>query len=283
MSDTNSKPEAWRPSFSDLIAVASLIAAFVMWLKQPSWQWGLPITVLLIALTILTAVRHQSHPIRRALVAICVCGILIWAAWEPIKKSFFTDYPNISFQWPMTFDDDPGEDSGDTTHPLPPVDGPAPTPPLPPVIIGPAPLGQRPLISSLARYVFSCSMRKQTTADAAKRKDFLQKSLPQWGEQIGFDISMADVPGGFCVTVEAKTQEAKNRFLSLGVAPVVAVVLIDVQKFGPQYTIVARADLPKEYQNYSLITPNALAPPITEAQRELGFFLGGNDDSCRVI
>ncbi len=103
MSDDNST-QRWRPSASDLIAVGALIAAVVMWLKQPNWETALPITTILILLVIITAVRHQSHPIRRAIFSISVIAILIWAAWEPIWNSFHTDYPNVAFQWPITFD-----------------------------------------------------------------------------------------------------------------------------------------------------------------------------------
>src|ERR1035437_1865140 len=95
--------QRWRPSVSDLIAVGALIAAGVMWLKQPNWESALPITIILILLVLITAVRYQSHPIRRAIFSIGVIAILIWAAWEPIWNSFHSDYPNIAFQWPLIF------------------------------------------------------------------------------------------------------------------------------------------------------------------------------------
>lgn len=146
-----------------------------------------------------------------------------------------------------------------------------------------APPGQRPLLSSAAKFIFACYMAKQTAAEAAKQKAFLQKSLKPLGDQIGFDLSMSDTAGGFRVTVEARTDEAKNRFLSFGILPIVATVFIDVQKYGPQTIVVARADLPKEFQNYTFITPNLEAPQIVEAQRQVGLFLGLTDNACHII
>ena len=158
-----------------------------------------------------------------------------------------------------------------------------PTPPAVPQNPIAAPPGQRPLLSSAAKFIFACYMAKQTAAEAAKQKAFLQRSLKQFGDQIGFDISMTGAVGGFRVTVEARTDEAKNRFLPLGVLPIVTTVFIDVQKYGPQMIVVARADLPKEFQNYTLITPNLQAPQIIEAEKQVGLFLGLTDDACHII
>jgi hypothetical protein len=176
------------------------------------------------------------------------------------------------------------------THPGEPAPEPPPrlpVVPMPPVVMPPisivAPPGQRPLLSSAAKFIFACYAAKQTAGQAAKQKAFLQNSLKPWGEQIGFDISMADTTGGFRVTVEAKTDEAKNRFLAFGVLPVVAVVFIDVQQFGPQIIVVASADLPKQYKAYSLVTPNASAAQIVEAQQQIGFFLALPDNACHLI
>jgi hypothetical protein len=79
------KDDFWRPSIADLFTVGAVVVAAVMWLKPPSWQWGLPITAVVIGLVIFTATRHPSHPIRRALVAIAVIGILVFAAWELLR------------------------------------------------------------------------------------------------------------------------------------------------------------------------------------------------------
>lgn len=95
--------ERWRPNFGEIVAVGACVAAAIMWFKPPNWEWGLPITAILIALVIFTAVRHQSHPIRRLLVATVAVIALVWAAAEPIWKSFRADYPNIAFQSPISF------------------------------------------------------------------------------------------------------------------------------------------------------------------------------------
>jgi uncharacterized protein (TIGR02594 family) len=93
----------WRPSIADLITVGAVVVAAVMWLKQPSWQWELPITAVVIGLVIFTAARHRSHPIRRVLVALSVIWILVWAAWEPFWNSFHADYPNTWLPWGVSF------------------------------------------------------------------------------------------------------------------------------------------------------------------------------------
>jgi hypothetical protein len=178
------------------------------------------------------------------------------------------------------------------THPAQPTPDPLPSLPVvstapkfvpPPPSIA-APPGQRPLISSAARFIFTCIATKQTAAQAAKQKAFLQKNLASWGDQIGFTITMADTAGGgYHITVEAKTDEAKNRFLALGVLPIVAVIYIEVQQYGPIISVVARADLPPEYQSYSRITPDLLAPPVVEAQSEIPYFLALPDNACHLI
>jgi uncharacterized membrane protein YjfL (UPF0719 family) len=158
-----------------------------------------------------------------------------------------------------------------------------PTQPVVPANPIVAPPGQRSLVSSAAKFIFACYAPKQTAAEAAKQKVLLQNSLKQFGDQIGFDISISDTVGGFRVTVEARTDEAKNRFLSLGVLPIVTTVFIDIQKYGPQTIVVAHADLPKEFQNYTLITPNLQAPQIVEAEKQVGLFLGLTDNACHII
>ena len=176
-------------------------------------------------------------------------------------------------------------------HPATPASDPPPSLPTvsdPPKMVIPqspiaAPPNQRPLVSSAARFVFMCDATKQTAAQAAKQKAFLQKNLPAWGEQIGFTIAMADTAGGYHITVEAKTDEAKNRFLAMGVLPVVALVHIEVQLYGPMISVVARADLPPEYQSYSRITPDLQAVPVVEAQSQIPMFLALPDNACHLI
>jgi len=126
-------------------------------------------------------------------------------------------------------------------------------------------------------------MAKQTPAQAAKQKAWLEKNIKAIGDEIGFALSMADIPGGFRITVEAKTDEAKDQFLKLGVLPIVVTVFVDVQELNPQTIVVAYADLPKEYHNFSLLTPNAEAPPIIEAQKQIASFLALTDDACHII
>ncbi len=277
---------AWRPTVTDLIGIGAFIVAVITWLVQPTWQIALPLAILVIVLVVFAAWRHQSHPIVRAIVAVAVVAGFVWLIWPPILKSVRKDYPYVALQspvllqWPITFDAEDDDDSDD--GPENPISN------VPPVIvqqptIPPAPFGQRPLISSEARFVFSCHFPKQSAADAAKRKLFLQKSLGPWGTQIGFNVSISDVAGGFRVTIIADTDEAKNRFLSMGILPVVAVIFIDVQRYGPETVVVAHADLPKEYQQFTLMTPSINAPQIVEGQKQVGLFFGGNDNSCHII
>ena len=93
------KDNFWRPSVADLIAVGGVVVAAIVWFRQPSWQWGLSITVVVIGLIIFTAARHHAHPIRRVLVATSAIGILVLAAWEPVWNSFSAEHPDFAFPW----------------------------------------------------------------------------------------------------------------------------------------------------------------------------------------
>jgi hypothetical protein len=265
----------WQPSFGDLVGIVAIVIAVIVYVVHPDWQIATILTAVAIALVIFAAIRHTGMLPVRGIIAAAVVGVMFIFVGPPIWKSFLADYPHIALQWPVTFDDD-GYDDELTPPPI------APAVIVPQPTIMPAPPGQRPLISSAARFLFSCHL-KQSAAAAANRKAFLQKSLGPWGEQIGFDISVTDVPGGFRVTINASTDEAKNRFLSLGILPVVATVFVDVQRYDQDTIVVAHADLPKEYQHFTLMTPSVNAPQIVEAQKQLGLFLGGNDNSCHIF
>ena len=50
----------WSPSVADLSGIGTLVAAFIMWIEPPNWEWGFPITVALIGLVIFAATGPLS-------------------------------------------------------------------------------------------------------------------------------------------------------------------------------------------------------------------------------
>jgi hypothetical protein len=97
------KPAQWHPSFGDIVTVIALVATVAMWLTQPNWEIGIPITIVTIGAVIFTALRHSAHPFVRWLTALAITLFLIVVAWRPIWQSFHKDYPEVAFQWPVTF------------------------------------------------------------------------------------------------------------------------------------------------------------------------------------
>lgn len=182
------KDEKWRPSFGELVAVGALVVAAVMWLKPPNWEWGLPITAVIVALVIFTAVRHQSHPIRRALIAAFAIIVLIWAAAGPIWKSFRDDYPRATFNWPIILN--------------PPVASQvkfADPPDIPPLNLPGPPL------SRWGNIMFICSTPH--SIDPSKRDEIIaqiKRNAEVYGKALGIEIIFNEIPYGIRFDVTAR-------------------------------------------------------------------------------
>jgi hypothetical protein len=253
--------EMWRPTFSDIIAIGALVATAVMWLTQPNWQIGIPVSALIVGLVIFAASRHQSHPVRRGLAAASVIGIYIWVAWQPISKSIQTDFPRIAFQWPVKID-------------------PQESPPSPDV-------PQEPLLptqSRLDRFIFACDIQPpRNPEEGKKQKETLQANIQAWADTIGVSASFSDIPNGTRVTAEAKTKEAKARFASMGLLPTITKVFLETRWVIQRQIVVAHAELPKDASMLSTLAPDPSAPEIIRAQDLIAQFLGAPEGACHLI
>jgi hypothetical protein len=86
----------WRPTFSDIVTVAALFGAAVMWFAPPNWEIGLPVVLLTAGAVIFTAFRHQSHPLLRSAISVAALIALFSVAWHPIWKDFSEKHPEIA-------------------------------------------------------------------------------------------------------------------------------------------------------------------------------------------
>lgn len=114
-------PEKWRPSVGDIITIAALVVAVIMWFVQPTWEIGAPLTAATIAVVIFAAARHPSHALVRIPIAGVVIAILIAVTWHPIFDSFRKEYPRAALNWPITLN-----------PPVTPLAPPADPPDMPP-------------------------------------------------------------------------------------------------------------------------------------------------------
>jgi hypothetical protein len=92
----------WRPTSGDVVTVAALVVAVIMWFDPPNWQIALPLVVFTLGVVIVTAFRHPSHPLVRGTIGTAVVIVLALVAWHPIWASFHKDYPRAAFNWPVT-------------------------------------------------------------------------------------------------------------------------------------------------------------------------------------
>jgi hypothetical protein len=193
--ESGPKKESWRPTFSDIVAVGALVGAAIMWLKPPNWEWGLPITAVLSVLVIFTAIRHHSHPIRRAIVAAVTILILMWAAAAPIWKSFRADYPRATFNWPITFN--PPE----TIATAPP--GPSDVPPL--NLPGP-PLSRWGNIMFICPYPPAIDPRNKDQVIAQ-----IRRNAEIYGRALGLDLAFNEIPYGVRFDVTARDTQGQAK------------------------------------------------------------------------
>jgi hypothetical protein len=93
------KGDRWRPTGSDWLTILALVVAVAVSFAPPNWKIGAPIVLITIIVILVAAIRDQSHPARRTAIALALSAYLLWAVWEPIWKSFSTDFPGITLQW----------------------------------------------------------------------------------------------------------------------------------------------------------------------------------------
>jgi hypothetical protein len=143
---------------------------------------------------------------------------------------------------------------GSSDHPVPPsapLESPSPSArqqppslPLPPV----------PTQSRLDRFIFNCEVPPpQTLEEDIKQKELLQKNIQAWAATIGVSASFSEIKDGTQATIEAKTKEAKARFISMGTVPGITKVILEARWIDRRKVVVAHAEVPKKYQFYSTV------------------------------
>jgi hypothetical protein len=255
------KKEPWRPSFGEVVAVGALVAAAVMWLKPPNWEWGLPITAILVALVIFTAIRHQSHPIRRAIVAVIAITVLVWAAAEPIWKSLRVDYPNMAFQSPITFN------TSAAPLQVPSID----PPDMPPLNLPGPPL------SRWGNIMFICPT--PPSIDPKKRDEVIEqikRNADIYGKALGLDLVFNEIPYGVRFDVTARDTQGQTRMqmaerYTVQMEAAANGILVDVTLYWiGAYAILSEFTLERDSQ---------MAKLWASQMEQLGFAAG----TCRML
>jgi hypothetical protein len=181
----------WNPTFPDIVTVGTAVGAVVMWFDPPGWRVGIVIWLGVVALVGFTALRHQSHPIKRGLIAGAVVLFLVFVTWRPIWESFHKDYPRAAFNWPIT------------------LTGPAPIPAEPP---GMPPLHlPGPPLSKWGKAMFICQYPAQINAtDTATARAQIRRNAEIYGKALGVDIILTEIPYGIRFDVTASDAQGQQ-------------------------------------------------------------------------
>lgn len=121
----------------------------------------------------------------------------------------------------------------------------------------------------------------QNSEQEIAQRENLEKNVKAWGDTFSVAISFDDVSdGGLRVTAEAKSIEAKARFISLGLLPGITKVFLEIRRINQQEIVVAYAEIPKTIFMPLGLIPDRNAPQVKTGQDLLTQFLGG---SCHMI
>jgi hypothetical protein len=111
----------------------------------------------------------------------------------------------------------------------------------------------------------------------------LKDNIQAWADTIGVSASFADIKNGTQITIEAKTKEAKARFLSMGLVPGITKVMLEARWIEKRQIVVAHADMPKDFQMFSQLIPEPATPQIIDGQNLIARFLSAPEGGCRLI
>jgi hypothetical protein len=138
-----------------------------------------------------------------------------------------------------------------------------------------------PIMSRLERFIFACNVPAMQGPDQeATQKETLKKNVQTWADTIAVVVTFDDISGGLRITAEAKTVEAKARFVSLGLLPGITKVILETRGIGQQQLVAAYAEIPKKmFMIYGLV-PDPHHPQVIAAQNLLGQFMGG---ACHLV
>jgi hypothetical protein len=141
-----------------------------------------------------------------------------------------------------------------------------------------------PIQSRLERFIFTCDVPPPTNdQEVAEQKARLQKNIRVWGDSLGVNISFVDLNDGIQAIAEAKTPEAKARFLSMGIAYGITKLMAEARRSGKQQIIVVRAEIPKNTPMILGLVPDPNDPHLAEGRKLLAQFLEVPESACRMI
>jgi hypothetical protein len=249
-------------------------------------KWGRDLIISVIIVPAILAYLQMSPLVVAIGGAYCLFILVSWENWGWISQRFIRKVPvgigllaimlsTVGFYY-----------SRYSTPPFwvlsePPIVIPSRAPPsaggvtLPPTL---------PLQSRLERFIFACDVSPpQNDQEAEAQKLRLEKNIKVWADSLGVDISFADLDNGIRATAEAKTPEAKVRFLTMGIMAGVTKLIAEMRRNGAQQIVVVRAEIPKKFLFIYGLTPDANDPHIIQGKQLLEQFLEVQEDACRLI
>jgi hypothetical protein len=141
-----------------------------------------------------------------------------------------------------------------------------------------------PIQSRLERFIFTCDVPPPANEqEATEQKARLQKNIRVWADSLGVDISFVDISDGIQAIAEAKTLEAKARFLSMGIMYGITKLIAETRRSGKQQIIVVRAEIPKKTPMILGLVPDPSDPHLEEGRKLLAQFLEVPESACRMI
>jgi hypothetical protein len=119
--------------------------------------------------------------------------------------------------------------------------------------------------------------------DEAKQIEAFKARIQGWADTLGVTVSFPEMKNATQVVIEAKTEEAKLKFIQWGIVSGVTKIVGEARWLEGRRVVVVRADLPKAARILMGVTVDPAAPQIIEAQKLLAHLLGAGEDACHLI
>jgi hypothetical protein len=198
-----------------------------------------------------------SRTFLKAVIAVAVTGAILGQDYW-----YYSNYSTNGGIWHISLGINPSQESpsGPSMQPLPPT---------------------TPIISRSERFIFACDVPPPKNADeATAQKDTLERNVQGWADTLGVTITFADIDGGIRITGEAKSFEAKARFISMGIVGGITKIYVEARRIGEQQILAVYADVPKKSFFIWGLIPDPRAPQVIEGQNLLTKFVGGE---CHML
>lgn len=257
------------------IAVAILITLVSPLFELWSWQWwtAISIAALMVAYFgghLLWTYFRWSFSMSRSLAI--AATFIVTAAALYFDYWYYSNYSINGGIWHISLGIRPVPPPQEPSGPKP---RPGSVPALPPSL---------PTISRLDRFIFACdSPAPKTAIEEIEQSARIRKNIQIWGDTIGISISFFYIPYGMQVVAEAKTIEAKSRFLSMGIVQGITKVTAEIRRNGDKQLIAVYSDVPKNTAFILGLTPDRSAPQILSGQALIAQFIEVPEDACHLL